>query len=383
MSGIIIDDVLDRIVVGNTDQLIAEVWDKHGLLWQYDSVAPTLIVSYPTGENESNPTRITTSSITVSGTAFDLDSGIRRVVVNDQNAILDGENWSITLDLEVNTTIPIVIYAEDKAGNASESIIRYVYADTVAPTLTVTNPAANALVTATTITVSGTVSDASGIRSVTVNGTAATINTSTGAWSCSITPSTPGTIALTVIATDNVGRTTTVTRTVNYIYNSSGSVLTIYNNGSLPNYNGYTGGHATYTWTSGQIYFPDSHTAYAIFGAYKYICVYVSYFSKVSCKVYDRADGTDGFDFQTTPGSISNGNLLGTITGTGWWKFPLKITGGYSNLGIFVWPNPYYYDIDGSANIGSSYIYTKTNAKSSRNYPGGEIRITQIYLTSS
>ena len=98
-------------------------------------------------------------------------------------------------------------------------------ADATGPQLTISSPANNQTVSASTITVSGTASDAgrgdSGISSVTVNGVRATGDTATGSgtasWSRTITLS-PGTNTITVVAKDNslAQNSTTLTITVNF-----------------------------------------------------------------------------------------------------------------------------------------------------------------------
>ena len=65
-------------------------------------------------------------------------------------------------------------------------------------------------------TVAGTISDAGGIKSVTVNGSAATVNGNN--WSGSISVSSSSVTTVTVVATDKAGRTSTVTRYVRGAY---------------------------------------------------------------------------------------------------------------------------------------------------------------------
>ena len=75
-----------------------------------------------------------------------------------------------------------------------------------APALSITGPAGGATVTTSPITVTGAATDVAGIASVTVNGRIATVNAD-GSYSVPVTL-TPGTNALTAIATDNDGITT-------------------------------------------------------------------------------------------------------------------------------------------------------------------------------
>ena len=82
-------------------------------------------------------------------------------------------------------------------------------ADTTPPTLTIASPADGTTVTTSTITVAGTASDASGIASVTVNGALAINETPDwSTWNAEVALA-EGENAITVVATDNTGLTTT------------------------------------------------------------------------------------------------------------------------------------------------------------------------------
>ena len=76
-----------------------------------------------------------------------------------------------------------------------------------------------------TITVSGTATDAAGIKTLTVNGTTVTVGTD-GAFSHTVTL-TEGSNTITIVATDNTGNKTTVTRTV--VYDKTNPTLTVNN----------------------------------------------------------------------------------------------------------------------------------------------------------
>ena len=123
----------------------------------------------------------------------------------------------MVITLSANTTTTLTIVATDGAGNQSTAT-RYVYYDSAVPSLTVSAPAGTSSTNPTyyqsdstvSYTVSGTVSDASGIKSVTINGSVA--NISGNNWSKSLSLATNTTHTITVIATDNADRTTTITR---------------------------------------------------------------------------------------------------------------------------------------------------------------------------
>jgi hypothetical protein len=97
--------------------------------------------------------------------------------------------------------------------------------DTTPPTLTITSPADGTIVTTSSIIVTGTASDESGIANVTVNGILAAGTTS---WSANLTL-TEGENMITVVATDTAGNIATQTVTVWYEIlrgdlNSDGSI---------------------------------------------------------------------------------------------------------------------------------------------------------------
>ena len=92
------------------------------------------------------------------------------------------------------------------------------------PALVVTAPAGVSAATASvsnsvnSYTVRGTVSDGSGIRSITVNRAAASL--SNNSWNTEIVVSSTSVTTVTVVATDNAGRTTTITRYVRGAYDA-------------------------------------------------------------------------------------------------------------------------------------------------------------------
>ena len=198
---------------------IKEVYLGDVLLYQYDSVAPVLTITAPAGTSSGAPTYTTGATYRVQGTVSDVDSGVAAVYVNGQAATISGTSWYRDITLAANTTTTISVYAVDNAGNQTATVVRYVRYDSAAPSLSVTAPTGTSSGAPTYVqsdgaasyTVRGTVSDASGLRSVTVNGQAATI--SGNSWSRSLTGlATNTTHTITVVATDNAGRTTTVTR---------------------------------------------------------------------------------------------------------------------------------------------------------------------------
>ena len=96
--------------------------------------------------------------------------------------------------------------------------------DTQGPVVTIKSPKSGQKITAPTVVVSGTASDAlkgkNGIVSVTVNGERANNDTAAGSgtasWSKTIPLSTPGANSIVVVARDSVGNETTKTFSINY-----------------------------------------------------------------------------------------------------------------------------------------------------------------------
>ena len=167
-----------------------------------DTTAPHLtFTSHHDGDVLSTPL------VTIAGGSDDALA----VSVNDVPAIVDTDAKTFsgaTLSL-VEGTNTITASGTDKAGNPGSASITLIL-DTRAPEIAIAQPAADACLDATTLTVSGTATDAR-IASVTVNDVAATLNAST--WSASI-PVNEGRQLITVVATDTLGHTTTVTRSV-------------------------------------------------------------------------------------------------------------------------------------------------------------------------
>ena len=111
------------------------------------------------------------------------------------------------------------IIAANQAGDGNYSAAvqttQSITLDTIKPTLTVATPPDGLSTNVSPLNVSGTVSDASGIKSVTVNGTAAIVQPNdTFSYALPLAPE--GNKVVTVIATDNADNTTTIIRTINY-----------------------------------------------------------------------------------------------------------------------------------------------------------------------
>ena len=199
-----------------------------------DTTAPAVAIA-----SHTNNQTVTSSPITVSGTASDSgvgNNGISSVTVNGVAATggtATGSataNWSqsVALNPGANT---ITVVARDASTNQNSTTVSITvsYAppagDTTSPTVAITSHTNNQTVTSSPVTVAGTATDSglgnNGISSVTVNGVAATGGTATGSatanWSRSTTLS-PGANTITVVARDasTNQNSTTVSITVSY-----------------------------------------------------------------------------------------------------------------------------------------------------------------------
>lgn len=177
---------------------------------RYDGTLPVITITSPLNYWS------TTSSYTVRGKAVDNESGISSVTVNGTPVTLASDgSFSKAISLTSTSNI-FTVTAYNNAGRVVSNSYR-VYKDNSSPTLTVVNPASSSSANPTTTvstsyTVSGTVSDAeSGLARVTVNGNLATVNGNNFSY---VLTGISGTnvIPVTIVATDNVGHTTTVTR---------------------------------------------------------------------------------------------------------------------------------------------------------------------------
>lgn len=212
------------IFVGN--KRIYKAYVGNNLVYQYDIIAPVLTVEQPRGLSADSPEYISKlTNYKIWGYATDAAGNDVTVYVNNEKVAYfppQGENghWvcnAFDLSMEEGEVYKYDIYAVDSAGNKTETITRYVCYDASAPELTV----ANTLGTSTDspfyiqsddtygYIVTGTVSDNNGIESVKVNGTDATVNGTN--WSVELPLVTNTTHTINVVATDNVGKSVSVT----------------------------------------------------------------------------------------------------------------------------------------------------------------------------
>ena len=178
-----------------------------------DKAAPVLTVTSP-ADNSVTAQQL----VTVTGTIN--ESSTVSVTVNSgtpQQASIAGTGFTqdVALSARLNT---ITIVATDLATN-STTVKRTVTYDNIKPSLTVTNPVQDITTSQSTLTLTGTVSDA--FSSVTViiavDGRTFTPTVTQGAFSQQLTFSAEGTHAVTVTATDQVN-SSSVNVTRNIIY---------------------------------------------------------------------------------------------------------------------------------------------------------------------
>jgi len=171
-----------------------------------DTTPPTLTLTQP-----SSGQVFTASPITVSGTATDNLSGIKDFWVNGVLTPLVNGTFTAQLSLTSGSN-RVSIYAKDYEGNLGTTYSD-VFLDSVPPTVNIQSPASGALVTTPTLSVSAVAYDDVGVPTVTINGQPAVRN---GDLVSATVTLTPGVNTITIIATDGVGRQTTVTRSVTY-----------------------------------------------------------------------------------------------------------------------------------------------------------------------
>lgn len=180
--------------------------------------APSLALVSPAQGYLTTARPTITVDATDVGTGIDPNSIVVKVdgttVTATRTAITNGYRLTYTPTADLSQGAhTLTVTASDFDGN-SGSLSASWTVDTVAPVLAVENPANNAILTTPSLTIRGTVSDAtSGLKSLTINGTAVTVSAGTFSYPVTLAE---GVTTFTIVATDNVGKQSTVTRTVTY-----------------------------------------------------------------------------------------------------------------------------------------------------------------------
>lgn len=124
----------------------------------------------------------------------------------------DPNDFTLTYERTVTGDTPVVI-GQTYRESSSEATLRAA-TQTSSPVLTITSPANGAVTTHDTIPVTGTVTDESTVTSLRVNGEPTTVNPD-GSWT-QIVPLSPGRNTITAVATDQAGKSSTVSVAVTY-----------------------------------------------------------------------------------------------------------------------------------------------------------------------
>ncbi len=212
------------------DDTHASLGDKLKL-YVKEVTAPTIAISAPTSGQylaTSTPTIAFTltdesggSGIAISTLSFKVDNATYTNTSSGVtvSSITNGYNVSFTPTTALSDgSHTLTVTVKDNDGNSATSTSVSFTTDTVAPTLSISNPATNGTYTSeSALVVRGTVSDStSGTPKVTIklNGTdVGTVTVSNGSFSKGVTL-TNGTNTIVVTATDLAGKVTTITRTI-------------------------------------------------------------------------------------------------------------------------------------------------------------------------
>ena len=173
-----------------------------------DTTPPNVSIDAPADGAE-----LTATPITVVGTVSD-DRALAGVSVNGIAAVVAGNSFSVDVALSAGANT-LTATATDAAGNqaTADATVTYTPPDTTPPVIGITTPTDGAELTESPVTVTGTVSDDRALASVTVNGVPAVITG--GSFSADV-PLSPGSNALTAVATDAAGNSASVSVAVTY-----------------------------------------------------------------------------------------------------------------------------------------------------------------------
>jgi Glucodextranase, domain B/Carboxypeptidase regulatory-like domain len=161
-----------------------------------DKTPPVVVLTSPPGDQATNA-----SSLAVGGSATDANPIVAVLIDGVTVATAQGSfSGTVTLQEGLNT---VTATARDIAGNVSSAVLHLTRF--TLPQLGITSPAPETLTSASTITVSGTLSPQA--VAVDVNGIAGTITS--GAFTAANVPVFEGNNTLTAVATDAAGRAAT------------------------------------------------------------------------------------------------------------------------------------------------------------------------------
>lgn len=189
-----------------------------------EKTAPTAIINSPTqdallGEN-TQTVKFTLKD--AGGSGLNMDTVVLKIdntKITSGITYTDGETGekigTYSAENLADGTHTITVDVTDNDGNAATTATITFMISTAAPTLTVNTPSNNLITNDTRVTVSGVAKPGTNmvtVASVKINGVAATVG-SDGAFSYEQTL-TEGVNTITIIATDSLGKNTSITRTV-------------------------------------------------------------------------------------------------------------------------------------------------------------------------
>jgi Glucodextranase, domain B len=179
---------------------------------------------------------LTATSLTVPVTALAASDNVAvtgyLVTASSTKPAASASGWSAAAPTSVTApaagNVTFFAWARDAAGNVStakSATVQISLNTSTPPTLTVSSLADGTYTNQDTVNVSGTASDPDGLKAVTVNGQAVTVNAD-GSFSTALTLL-PGANTITVVATDTFGTQQTDRRTITY--DPTAPVITVAN----------------------------------------------------------------------------------------------------------------------------------------------------------
>lgn len=189
-------DGIKEYITGDTTQVVLNSIGAYASL-------PSITMTYPTtGDIGTKISHITLTGI--------VQGDVERLLVHGQEATLSTDNtFSADLTLNIGKNV-VEVAAISPDGKVGKQTLTITYSEPDPLTLSITSPPDGSTVNASTITVTGTVSDAS--ATVTVNGVAAGISGTT--YTAANVPLQEGANIITATAQDNYGQTATQVFTV-------------------------------------------------------------------------------------------------------------------------------------------------------------------------
>jgi len=200
-------------IAGNTSQAVITA------TYTPDTQKPTITITSPAAGTFTKET-----TVTVSGTVND-DVSVASVSVNGVLIPFSNNAWTTTVTLSSNEgPKTITAIATDGSGNTNPAEVT-ITLDTTKPVIAITSPADHSSGTSATLSVAGSVSDASaGIETVTCNSVNGIF--ANGSFTCTV-PLTAGANTVTAVATDKAGNSATTSITATYTPDTQAPVITI------------------------------------------------------------------------------------------------------------------------------------------------------------